>query len=127
MREIRFKIKYHRDDKVHGPYSANELCKRVPSNIEDVGVMLQYTGLKDKNGKEIYEGDVLKVKLPIGGFWGNIQKERIGKVIYESDYGGFIVQWGYSKNQHHVILGCDIAFEAEIVGNDHENPELIKL
>lgn len=75
----------------------------------------QYTGLKTQSGIKIYENDNLEIKLPMGGFWGNTSTTKIGKVCYEADYGAYIVKWEYSKNQHHIILDCDIAYEAKIV------------
>lgn len=85
----------------------------------------QYTGLLDRNKKKIFEGDILKIQLPMGGFWGDVKQEKIGVVEYESDYGGFIVKWEYSKNQHHENLGCDIAFDGEIIGNIFENKSIL--
>ena len=80
----------------------------------------QFTGLKDKNGKKIFEGDKINISLPLGGFWGHVKQDKQGIVKYESDYGGFIVEWEYSRNQHHVKLDCDIAFEGEITGNIYD-------
>ena len=74
----------------------------------------QYTGNITKSGDKIYENDMLEIYLPLGGFWGNIKRTEVGIVRYESDYGAFIVEWKYSKNQHHVILNCDIAFESKL-------------
>jgi uncharacterized phage protein (TIGR01671 family) len=78
--------------------------------------LMQYTGLKDKNGKEIYEGDVLK-----GHYW-NYGKERrfIGKVVYGMH--------GFKLVGVKQYLGMAQDFNSlyEIIGNSYENPELIK-
>lgn len=86
----------------------------------------QFTGLPDKNRNKIFDGDILKIQLPMGGFWGNVKTEKIGAVNYEKNYGAYEVRWQYSKNQHHVILNCDVAIEAEIISSIHDNPELLK-
>lgn len=65
----------------------------------------QYTGLKGKNGKEIYEGDVMK---------------RIYTYEVRFDKGRFYL---HHKSGHHVKNGFDIDFE--VIGNIHEQPELI--
>ena len=75
---------------------------------EDIEIM-QYTGLKDKNGKEIYEGDILK---SVDG--------KISVIEYEAPH--FIVR-------HKPENGSDfIAVKNyfEIIGNIYENPELLK-
>lgn len=82
--------------------------------FEDV-VIEQYTGLKDKNGKEIYEGD-----------------------IFEDDYnGGYeVVKWidersafclcymGYERDVEEFYTRC--TNEMEVIGNIHENKELLR-
>jgi len=77
-------------------------------------VLMQYTGLKDKNGIPIYEGDLINL--------GNTGRKHIGvaSIVW---YGA-----GFSINQNKYMgwLGKDIANNCEIVGNIYENPELLE-
>lgn len=70
--------------------------------------LMQFTGLHDKNGKEIYEGDILE----------NL-KER--SVVYFED-GSFYVKF---KDGRYRVGGFYRAV-IEIIGNIHENPDLLK-
>ena len=69
--------------------------------------VMQYTGLKDKNGKEIYEGDIVK---------GNYLK-GIGVVEWNDKFCKFDIS--HKMN----ITPSD---ECEVIGNIYENPELLK-
>lgn len=80
----------------------------------------QYTGLNDRNGNKIWEGDALRPDAMY-----SYRFYDLGQVMFEPDYGSFIVKGKYSRIQHHEILDCDIASTCEIVGNIHDNPELI--
>jgi uncharacterized phage protein (TIGR01671 family) len=71
----------------------------VEVDPETVG---QYTGLKDKNGKEVYEGDILK-----GG-------------IYKS----FFVEWDFEENGWNITEYGARSFE--VIGNIYKNPELLQ-
>jgi uncharacterized phage protein (TIGR01671 family) len=73
-------------------------------------VIQQYTGLKDKNGKEIYEGDILTCKYA--------DQEVTEAISYSEDYSSF-------THGEHVLWRGWIG-EAEIIGNIMQNPELIK-
>lgn len=75
-------------------------------------IVTQFTGLLDKSGREIYEGDIVRTE------WGNNNPTdvliELEPVIFKD--GGFYVgdYWLYETNE-----------SAEIIGNIYENPELI--
>lgn len=82
----------------------------------------QCTGIKDKNGKLIYNGDILKFKiLEDFGAFGTKEKyiEIIAPVIYE--YGGFFIE----QAENSIFLGQLPMSEIEVIGNIYENPELL--
>lgn len=74
----------------------------------------QYTGLHDENGKEIYEGDI--VKALISGRW------LVGKVIYE--HSGFTIDVMNNKALEFGRRGI-IEPWTEVIGNIYNNPELL--
>lgn len=84
-----------------------EDCTNNPFCIDQENVM-QYTGIKDKNGKEIYEGDLIKSKF-IG--------EKPLEVVYDEDLGAFkMAQDGYYMG----FMGDKNRHELEVVGNIYE-------
>jgi uncharacterized phage protein (TIGR01671 family) len=77
--------------------------------------LMQYTGLKDKNGKEIYEGDILEVdwqddRYPI---------HNIGPVKWDEENSRWDLGEGGSPKK-------DAELHFEVVGNIYEKPELLK-
>lgn len=72
--------------------------------------LMQFTGLKDKKGKDIYEGDV--IKTPSG----------IGFMVF--DNCGYAIESPGSEAVDYEFSGYYL--ECEIIGNIHENPELLK-
>ena len=95
--------------------------------LEDHGgrfVLQQYTGLKDKNGKEIYEGDIV-----LYDFDGDSYPEEAVKAnltcVYERHNGWFSFNHTAEENENG-YLWYEIRNRCEVIGNIHENPELLK-
>lgn len=85
-------------------------------------ILMQYTGLKDKNGKEIYENDIIRVNDDRDG-------DRTYEVIFEKGcYWGNCIYSPRRTTPQKTLL-CDLDFfvhqSQEIIGNIYENPELI--
>lgn len=76
--------------------------------------LMQYTGLEDKNGKEIYEGDILFESFG----------ERYYKVIFEN--GSFRAEFKGDFEEYSFDLIDVVAQGCEVVGNIYENPELME-
>lgn len=110
----------------------NDKNKKRAAFIEEVPTV-QCTGLKDKNGKLIYEGDILdlyvsskklyryEVKYEIGSFMLESQDEIFDFPKVWNDYVYPLSQLYYEyQNEENFIDQC------EVVGNIYENPELLK-
>ena len=74
-------------------------------------IPLQFTGLKDKNDKEIYEGDIVQHIEKDKG-WYTTQKHKEIDIIKMEHYNKYTQLWSM--------------YEYEVIGNIYENPELLK-
>lgn len=99
-------------------YEGNKRIK-VTVNPETVG---QYTGLKDKNGNKIFEGDIIK--------FTRYRDEYVGKVVYEQRICGLdlwynVVVGAYGEEATYRISLTDPT-KLKVIGNIHDNPELLE-
>lgn len=87
--------------------------------------VMQYTGLKDKNGKEIYEGDICKTKF-FGKENGNGQNSAdydIFKIVYK--HGSYLLESNSRQFSASYIEDMAGSGGIEVIGNIYDNPELL--
>ena len=95
-------------------YEATEICKRTKVIPETVG---QCVGLNDKNGKKIFEGDIVKDRGLL-----------YGRVIYATPQDGYSGMSGFMVDDVNDGLQDYNGFwhMVEVIGNIHDNPELLE-
>lgn len=100
-------------------------------NYKGIGTIEQSTGLKDKNGKLIFEGDIIKITRGEKPKMFNIPQIQITDVYY--DKGAFRYRWGDGSgsvidfNSVEIVKGCEsITQDVEVIGNIHQNRELLE-
>ena len=143
MREIKFrawdeqnKVMHNEVEFIRSGIDGNDwiLFKSDKQKLEDGNVLnnpyfqqqiklMQYTGLKDKNDVEIYEGDIVSFTL-FDCFDNDMQ--HIGKILFNN--GAFYIEY-MDKDELYNSLLCYVISqddEFEVIGNIHENPELLE-
>ncbi len=114
MREIKFKA-WDKEQKVMFAIDAEQFVAGHDFFNNDRFIPLQYTGLLDKSGVEIYEGDIIK------------DGDVIGEVRYDTP--SFDFEPNNKKDKHYFSLGWSYNSEGqplfEIVGNIYENKDLL--
>lgn len=137
MREILFRGKrksINKGEWIYGSFvedtDLNACCIRDKSlvyELVDRETVGQYTGLTDKNGKKIFEGDIVSTKYKLG---------RGGYYVFEVYYNENLCQFAltinsgsYTKNKQYDWLQLTSlkANKVEIIGNIHDNPELLEV
>ena len=121
MREIKFRAWVEEENEM---MSVEEIIFCEVGGVAEINgwwddsrfILMQYTGLKDKNGVEIYEGDILR--------WYGYEVKG-GKQIRPEK---LLVVADYIRDAHKVLCiteGTDQT--VEVIGNIHENPELLEV
>ena len=82
----------------------------IQGHSDEKYIIEQYTGLKDKNGKEIYEGDIVSIR----------NKNR------KNEYDIGVVEFGKAAFRCPFLLGKYHSGQVEVIGNIHENADLLE-
>ena len=127
MREILFRGKHKADGKwCEGNLHIDKQCVAIitPDDTPlgcygqvDPDTIGQYTGLTDKNGTKIFEGDIVKLRL--------LAAKMEWKGVCEYRNGAFGLAWQYAGERYCTFTGTCNA-EYEVLGNIHDNPELME-
>lgn len=170
MREIKFRVWSPESKKMYLPKKGCDFLVRIDGEyfvdediVENVGlisvkredyILMQYTGLKDGQGKEIYEGDIVTLGdnmtaddsmgiLPNG--WNYSKEEDVYAVVWDEELAGWDLDWReerfedvekefgvykeayirkYKGHSRGILL--DENGTVEVIGNIYENPDLLK-
>ncbi|MBO6303928.1 MAG: hypothetical protein J6M62_02485 [Selenomonadaceae bacterium] len=83
------------------------MCRNNNGKIEDIDNLMQYTGVKDVDGKDIYEGDIVKTRA------GETAKVQFSRAKFELSF-------------EDRTIGNLLAYRLKIIGNIYETPEILK-
>ena len=103
------------DDNTHTRMSAFfSICvETFEGKITKMIELMQFTGLKDKNGKDIYEGDIVRID------------EEIYSIYWHEGHAGYWIK-RHPKDFDGTWNMYYVSANGEVIGNVYENPELIK-
>jgi len=97
---------YSRDNKC--------VCGAMPNDAR-IMIIMQFIGAQDKNGKDIYEGDIIDDRF-VG----------VGRVEYIDKVGAFRINYENGRAKWFIDFLDDEYGRIEVIGNIHETPELLR-
>ena len=123
MREIKFRAWDKLGDDEGNPCmrSWDQLLRDKYANSADsifndkMLILMQYTGIKDKKGVEIYEGDIVRCV-----------SDHVGTVVWKEEDACFNVDGYYCQSDDYPTMAFMEGQPFEVIGNVCENPELVK-
>jgi uncharacterized phage protein (TIGR01671 family) len=130
MREIKFRTWDRRGgENAMSPisWSPTELMEaaiRTQKILDDLFIFLQYTGLKDKNGKEICEGDIVRVTHQDKPYSRTLKTKDFNCEVYFNEADAAF-HYRRPKNYGPFRVGMTIGKRCEIIGNIYETPNLL--
>ena len=129
-REIKFRV-WDKVNYMSKPFTLDSLMRKHIQFTSDCPVM-QFTGLKDKNGKEIYEGDILRIVTESGRVesfickWGLHRRDMASGWTVDIPSFSFVNSDGFPTFPivENYLNGHDLDI-IEIIGNIYEHPHLL--
>ena len=139
MREIKFRawdiennkflIQEEENTNIKELFDLFNLLNHCEIKYKERFILEQFTGLKDKNGKDIFEGDILNLKTSNPDNWA-IKEFRKSTIVVVSFEKGSFVDENTSMQLWDKIRNISYSHESwthyEIIGNIHQNKDLLK-